>query len=167
MLDIIVACQNNISVCFLFCIFVLFAVAKQCKTDIRKWYKFLALVQYQQIIIFALLLFCCESRRKKQKSVMLLHLRLSNFKSNLYHGFWSSVTSYFMTSSENDVSNYDVIQRQHSKMVIKFEICLWSRNKNYWSKESLQFWYCLLVLRSIGIIVPRIVSFISNHVIIM
>ena len=29
----------------------------------------------------------------------------------------------FITSSENDVSNYDIIQNQHSTMVIKFEIC--------------------------------------------
>ena len=35
--------------------------------------------------------------------------------------FWFSMTSYFMTSSENDVSNFDVIQRQHSTMVITWD----------------------------------------------
>ena len=30
--------------------------------------------------------------------------------------------SYFMMSSENDVSSFDILQRQHSTMVMQFEI---------------------------------------------
>ena len=37
---------------------------------------------------------------------------------------WSSVTSYIMTSGKNYVYNFDGIQRQHSTMVIQFEILL-------------------------------------------
>ena len=44
--------------------------------------------QYQHDIIFALLLFCSESSHKnklfEQKSVVLLHMRLPNFKGTLY-----------------------------------------------------------------------------------
>ena len=47
-----------------------------------------ALVPYQHDIVFALFLFCLKSSHKnqlfEQKSVVLLQLQLSNFKSNLY-----------------------------------------------------------------------------------
>ena len=42
----------------------------------------------------------------------------------IYMMFWSSMMSYFMTSSENDISNFDIIQSQHSTKVVMFDILL-------------------------------------------
>ena len=36
--------------------------------------------------------------------------------------FWSRVTSYFITSSENNISNFDIVQLVYSTVVIKFRL---------------------------------------------
>ena len=94
---------------------------------------------------------------------VLLHLRLSNFKNNLY---------YILV--QYDIIFHDVKWKWRQQFwhhtLPTFHngntVCdLLMFNKHYWSKESVQFWYCVLILRNIGIFVPRILSFISNHLI--
>ena len=45
------------------------------------------------------------------------------------------------------IMNIAVMYWLHFTTVIKFEICYYFTNRHYWSKENVQFWYCVSILK--------------------
>ena len=86
----------------------------------KKYKKVISFLHYCNINLMLFLHCCCFAANLVGKTNYLSRNQLCRFTCNfqilriIYLIFWSRVTSYFMMSSENGVSNFGVIPRQPS-----------------------------------------------------